>query len=185
MPSWRLREATALLLGLDPDEQNRQLPEFKDLHRVLKRAKRSKLIASPLSAKAFLEWANSNRIPVQERLREEVFAQRPLRNWRKRSIGLSKELKEVAEKQGDPELNKRSRPTLERLMLGFALRYHRIKPHWEQFNISAIEHDLTFDGVTSVGASTIRKWIRHGLERQNDLVDRARKDQETKEKKSR
>ena len=55
LPGWRLREAAALLLDLDPDDPNlKEQSNFRDLQRVLLRARSMKVIYSPIRPRRLL-----------------------------------------------------------------------------------------------------------------------------------
>ena len=116
MPGWRMSEAAALLLGLDPDEklENGRTRDkcYFNLERLLKRARTMGELESPEEPIEILQWMRSNGFEVPETLAAAVTAarKRRIKNWRTRYLKAKRELKE--EKKKREELPHRRRPSV-------------------------------------------------------------------------
>ena len=110
MPGWRLREAAALLLCLDPDKIEHlendasNKAAYHDLKRYLFRCRDMNILDDPHEPVDLLNWCASNRIAVPIALSNYVAKKHQLQNWRDR-------YRDIRRKHNKLKAN--SKPTLE------------------------------------------------------------------------
>ena len=125
MPGWKVSEASALLLMMDPDNraENRKSGEYKKLKKRLKRAVLMNTFSSPSTPKEVLEWAISNNLIVDESLKKSVseFKGIPLQNWRRRYRSLQKKYRKLSSQDKVPKPKRKS--SFLRLILAFAIHF--------------------------------------------------------------
>ena len=175
MPGWKLSEAAALFLGLEPDDvkkwkvegdnSNDVRTEYLRLRRRLKRAKEMDAISSPLSPREAVEWARSNGINVADALKDSVRGTRGLKNWRTRYLqmrrkkaNLENEIEQLKSQLKEDVENPKRRKTFYRLILGMAKKHYGLESHPHQAT-SKIERDL--EGTPyKLGNDVIRKCLQ-------------------------
>lgn len=110
MPGWRLREAAALLLCLDPDKTkdlengSSDKAAYQHLKRYLFRCRDMNILDDPHEPVDLLNWCASNRITVPIALKNSVAKEHQLQNWRIKYRKLRRRYN---------NLKSNSRPTLE------------------------------------------------------------------------
>ena len=172
MPGWRVAEAAALLLGLDPDSvttakgTNVSEPQrFVRLKRLMLRAYNMDQLDSPIIPRAFLEWASSNEIPIPKPLLDAVAKGKPLRNWKKRAQSYRRRLGTLESKSGDiDDMPAKSLHSLYRIILGIAEHKYKFDPQKNNSAAINIEDTLVKVGLSEPKAETIRTWLQKAHE---------------------
>ena len=172
MPGWRVAEAAALLLGLDPDSvtsakgTNGSEPQrFVRLKRMMLRAYNMDQLDSPMSSGTCLEWASSNEIPIPKLLLDAVAKGKPLRNWKKRAQGYRRRLGKLELKSGDiDDVPAKSLHSLYSIILGIAVDKYKFDPEKNNSAATNIENTLAKVGLSEPKAETIRTWLQKAHE---------------------
>jgi Ser/Thr protein kinase RdoA (MazF antagonist) len=166
MPGWRMKEASALLLAIEPPcegfEDERDFPlEYHKLLRMLMRAHHMEIIESPIRPQEFLEWAKSNDWKIPPPLEEAISRQRrKLRNWRRLAIKRRERIIELESElaQRDAKIEPKALKTLLAMILGMAERKYRYDSPEGRSAVTNIESDLV-ESNTPVTGQTIRNWL--------------------------
>src|SRR5687767_12340300 len=104
MPGWKAREAAALLLGLDPDENlpDSERSRYERLKKLLLRAQKVKQIRMVDRPRNILEWAFANDLPIPEPLKSRVEGGKRVQNWRKIARKRLRVINELQAELADP-----------------------------------------------------------------------------------
>jgi hypothetical protein len=129
MPGWTISEAAALLLDIDPDKiptgsQSDVVPgtrewDYHQLQRRLMRAQEMDDLDSPMRPADFLEWAISNKLNVNDILKESIKSGKKLRNWRDKFFSMKRKHNALIEKLED-SVSPKERTSLLKIVLGMA-----------------------------------------------------------------
>ena len=170
VPGWRIREATALLLDFDPEFKDLQMEaRFRDLHRILMRARAMRLLHSPMKPRFCLQWAISNNIGFSERLNATVAGRDPLRNWKVTARRLRRKLIIAETVSSPPEMDKRQKSTALKFMLAMAEKHYRTGSMTREFDFKKLMAHLTIQGTELLSEKTVRDWLNEAKEEHSDL----------------
>lgn len=165
MPGWLYSEGAALLLHLDPfnEEQNEQDAEYRRLVFLLRRARDMGQLESPLRPLLFLNWAMDNGIDVSEDILDIVARSETLIDWKARARRYRRELnvaKSKLKKSVGEELNPKSKTSLLRMIYVVALRKYNYKPGRNNSAATNIYNDIEKYGSGLLSEQTIRDWLK-------------------------
>jgi hypothetical protein len=167
MPGWRYAEGAALLIQLDPlnQEQLKADPEYQRLEHLLKRAWNMEELESPMRPHNFIEWAISNGISIPEPLRDAVAKGEPLQNWKKRALKYKRQLKNFKSKYTNAdEVPPKSLKSLFSIILAIAEDKYGYSPNKNTSAAANIASTLARKGFSSPKEETIRDWLKEAHE---------------------
>jgi hypothetical protein len=185
VPYWKIEEATALILGHDPEEfgpssriglQNLPLSrEYNKLQELAHRATQTGQLPLHPSPQEFLAWARRNSLSFPPELEKAVFLDASnIIDWQDRHEKLLKLYEktkvELAGLRETELLNKgetvsaKERSSLLKLVIGMAVAGYRYDPQAKRNEASAeIAGDLARLGIP-LDPDTVRKWLREAAQ---------------------
>ena len=166
MPGWRIREAAALFLGLDPEQRDTCIKcrQFRMLHRRILRSHTMGLLKSPQTPQDFISWAKENSITVPDLLITAVSRTGKIRNWKAEAMKLRKSIKKseskVSEVESEFEEEPKARHSLSHILYFIASQ----KYHYKSGNNTAAGNIFRAAQKSGIfdfpSEQTVRKWLQ-------------------------
>ena len=158
-PGWKLREAPALLLGLDPSQNVQDAspaePEFKrlnDLRSIASRAVTMKIIASPSPPLEWITWMATTSFEPSPLIKEAFAFRNELPDFRKLYHDVRAELDVLIKSSTTP--SEKSSNTLYTIIAALCLN---LEEDWPETSLTKLVTGLIDDKGMSVTSETVRK----------------------------